>query len=301
MGVTPGLNVHQGSANQGSAHKSDSERSSAAQGGADSTAAAASHEIAFGVDIGGSGIKGAMVDLRTGDFVDSRIKIATPSPATPHAVAETVRTIVERAQWAGPVGITLPSVVRGGIVRTAANIDPSWIGVAAADHFRDALGLDCAVLNDADAAGIAEDRYGAASDVDGAVMLLTFGTGIGSAILNHGMLIPNTEFGHLEVDGKEAEHRAASSVRTRKNMSWKHWSAEVSRVLVAIERLVYPDVFIVGGGISRDSDKWVPRLTNETPVRVATLHNRAGIAGAALMAAAPGAVLQPQPHSPARS
>ncbi len=262
-------------------------------GGRPGATAPASHEVAFGVDIGGSGIKGAMVDLRTGDFVDARIKIPTPSPATPDAVADTVRTIVDRAQWAGPVGITLPSVVRGGVVRTAANIDPSWIGVPATAHFSDALGLDCTVLNDADAAGIAEDRYGAASDVDGAVMLLTFGTGIGSALLNRGVLVPNTEFGHLEVDGKEAEHRAASSVRTRKNLSWKHWSAEVSRVLVAIERLVYPDVFIVGGGISQDSDKWVPRLTNATPVRVATLHNRAGIVGAALMAAAPHAVLRP--------
>ncbi len=250
------------------------------------------HEVAFGVDIGGSGIKGAIVDLRSGEFAGPRIKIRTPSPATPDAVAGTVRQIVDRAGWEGPVGITLPSVVRGGMVRTAANIDPSWIGVDAVGHFRKVLGgREVIVLNDADAAGLAEDRYGAAADVDGVVMLLTFGTGIGSAILNRGVLVPNTEFGHLEVGGKEAEHRAASSVRTREDMSWKHWSAQVDRVLVAIENLVNPDVFIVGGGISRDSDKWVPRLTNTTPVRVASLHNRAGIVGAALMCEEPRSVL----------
>ncbi len=258
--------------------------------GAAGTPPAASHEIAFGVDIGGSGIKGAMVDLRTGALAAPRIKIKTPSPATPEAVAATVRAVVDRAQWHGPVGITLPSVIRGGVVRTAANIDRSWVGIDAAAHFRDALGgLDTVVLNDADAAGIAEDRFGAAADVDGAVVLLTFGTGIGSAVLNHGVLLPNTEFGHLEVGGTEAEHRAASSVRTRESLSWKHWSAEVSRVLVAIEELLNPDVFVVGGGISRESEKWVPRLTNRTPVRVARLHNTAGIVGAAMLSAAPQA------------
>lgn len=247
----------------------------------------ASDEVAFGVDVGGSGIKGAMIDLRTGAMIDSRIKIPTPSPATPDAVAQAVRTVVDRAQWDGSVGITLPSVIRAGVVRTAANIDVSWIGVDAVSHFRDALGgLDVKVLNDADAAGLAEDRFGAAADVDGVVMLLTFGTGIGSAILNHGMLVPNTEFGHLEVDGVEAEQRAASSARTREKLSWRKWSAEVTRVLSAIEDLVNPDVFIVGGGISRESAKWVPRLTNETSVRVATLHNTAGIAGAAITSVA---------------
>lgn len=252
----------------------------------------ASDEVAFGVDVGGSGIKGAMIDLRTGALLDSRIKIATPSPATPAAVADTVRTIVDRAQWSGPVGITLPSVIRGGIVRTAANIDGAWIGVDAVSHFRDALGgLDVKVLNDADAAGLAEDRYGGAADIDGVVVLLTFGTGIGSAILNHGTLVPNTEFGHLEVGGVEAEKRAASSARTRGNLSWKQWSHEVSTVLGALEDLLNPDVFIVGGGISRQSEKWVPRLTNRTPVRVAALHNTAGIAGAAITSVASSATV----------
>lgn len=251
-----------------------------------------SQDVAFGVDIGGSGVKGAMVDLRTGALVDKRVKISTPRPATPAAIAETVRAITDRAQWEGPVGITVPSVVRGGVTRTAANIDPSWIGLDAVSLFRDALGTgDVRVLNDADAAGIAEDHFGGASDIDGVVVLLTFGTGIGSAILNRGVLVPNTEFGHIEIDGIEAEHRAASSVRTREKLSWSQWSAEVSRVLVAIENLVNPDVFIVGGGISREADKWVPRLTNSTPVRVATLHNTAGIVGAALMSKAQPSVV----------
>lgn len=243
-------------------------------------------DMGFGVDVGGTGIKGGLVDLRTGALIGKRQKFATPQPATPEAVADTVRTIVEKFQWQGPVGITLPSVVRGGIVRTAANIDKAWIGVDAGALFGATLGgLPVHVLNDADAAGLAEDHFGAGKEVTGVVVLLTFGTGIGSAVLNDGVLLPNTEFGHLEVDGKEAEHRAAASVRTAKDLSWKQWAKQVSRVLVAIEDLIYPDLIIAGGGISRDHEKWIPLLTNRTPVVTAALHNTAGIVGAALLAA----------------
>ncbi|MCM6774354.1 ROK family protein [Nocardia sp. CDC159] len=238
---------------------------------------------AFGIDIGGSGVKGAVVDLDTGNLAHDRIKIATPQPSTPNAVAETVAKLVAQADWDGPVGITMPSVVVNGIVRTAANIDKSWIDTDAAKLFSLALGgRDVVVLNDADAAGMAEDRFGAARDVSGLVMLLTFGTGIGSALLYHGTLVPNTEFGHIEVKGKEAEHRAASSVKERKNLSYKQWAAEVTKVLVTLENLLWPDVIVAGGGISRDADHWIPLLANRTPVVAAHLKNTAGIVGAAM-------------------
>jgi len=241
--------------------------------------------LGFGVDIGGSGVKGAVVDLDTGILVGDRIKILTPQPSTPEAVAKTVAQIVEQAGWSGPVGVTLPSVVTGGVARTAANIDKSWIDTDARALFTQALGgRQVSVLNDADAAGIAEDRFGAAKDTEGVVVLLTFGTGIGSAVLHNGVLLPNTEFGHMEVDGKEAEHRAASSVKERNDLSYKQWAKEVSRVLVRFENLLWPDLFIAGGGISRKHEKWIPLLTNRTPVVPAELRNAAGIVGAAYAA-----------------
>ncbi|MGW0175241.1 polyphosphate--glucose phosphotransferase [Rhodococcus sp. NPDC003322] len=239
----------------------------------------------FGIDVGGSGVKGGVVDLDTGQLIGDRIKILTPQPATPTAVAATVADIVRQAGWDGPVGITLPAVVTAGVARTAANIDGTWIGTDANALFSGALGgRAVTVLNDADAAGVAEDRYGAGKDVDGVVVLLTFGTGIGSAILNHGVLLPNTEFGHMEVDGKEAEHRASSAAKETKDLSYKEWAKEVSRVLTRYEDLLWPDLFIAGGGISRKAEKWIPHLTNRTPVVAASLQNTAGIAGAALAA-----------------
>ncbi|AII04288.1 polyphosphate glucokinase [Rhodococcus wratislaviensis] len=237
----------------------------------------------FGVDVGGSGVKGGVVDLETGQLVGDRIKLLTPQPSTPEAVAETVAEIIRQAEWNGPVGITLPSVVTGGVARSAANIDKKWIGTDARALFSDALGGRLVtVLNDADAAGIAEDALGAGKDAKGVVILLTFGTGIGSAILHNGVLLPNTEFGHMEVDGKEAEHRAASSVKEKKDQSYKEWAGEVSRVLTRFENLLWPDLFIAGGGISRKNEKWIPHLTNRTPVVPAALLNTAGIVGAAL-------------------
>ncbi|MBY6410951.1 ROK family protein [Rhodococcus sp. BP-252] len=241
--------------------------------------------LGFGVDVGGSGIKGGIVDLVTGELVGDRYKIETPQPSTPEAVAGVVAEIVKYFDWSGPVGVTLPAVVTAGIARSAANIDKGWIDTDAKALFARAIGHpNITVLNDADAAGVAEDKYGGGKDKSGVVILLTFGTGIGSAVLHDGVLLPNTELGHLEVNGKEAEHRAASSVKERKDLSYKEWAKEVSKVLETFEALLWPDLFIAGGGISRKSEKWIPHLTNRTPVVAATLLNTAGIVGAALAA-----------------
>ncbi|ORM23992.1 polyphosphate--glucose phosphotransferase [Williamsia sp. 1135] len=237
----------------------------------------------FGIDVGGSGIKGGIVDLVTGDLVGERFKVLTPQPATPEAVAGGIREVVDHFDWKGPVGVTLPAVITGGVARTAANIDKGWIGTDVYKLLGEQLGdRQLSVLNDADAAGMAEDRYGAGKDYKGVVMLLTFGTGIGSAIMFGGTLIPNTELGHMEVDGKEAEHQASSKVKENKDMSYTKWAVEVSKVLSAYEALFWPEVFIAGGGISRKSHKWIPHLTNQTPVVPATLLNTAGIVGAAM-------------------
>jgi polyphosphate glucokinase len=239
----------------------------------------------FGIDVGGSGIKGGIVDLDTGQLIGDRFKLVTPQPATPSAVAKTIAAVVNEFGWSGPLGVTYPGVVTHGIARTAANVDKSWIGTNACDVIRAELdGQDVVVLNDADAAGLAEERYGAGKDTTGVVVLLTFGTGIGSAVIHNGILLPNTEFGHLEVGGKEAEHRAASSVRDNHGWSYKKWAKQVTRVLVAIENTMWPELFIAGGGISRKADSWVPLLQNRTPVVPAVLENTAGIVGAAMAA-----------------
>ncbi|SNS25032.1 polyphosphate--glucose phosphotransferase [Rhodococcoides kyotonense] len=255
------------------------------QAGSGSHSAGDTQRHGFGVDVGGSGIKGGVVDLVTGELVGDRYKIETPQPSTPEAVAEVVAEIVKYFDWTGPVGVTLPAVVTAGVARSAANIDKGWIDTDAKALFARTIGNDLiTVLNDADAAGVAEDRYGGGKDKSGVVVLLTFGTGIGSAVLHDGVLLPNTELGHLEVHGKEAEHRAASSVKERKELSYKEWAKEVSKVLETFEALLWPDLFIAGGGISRKSEKWIPHLTNRTPVVAATLLNTAGIVGAALAA-----------------
>ncbi|MEH3133192.1 MAG: ROK family protein [Mycolicibacterium neoaurum] len=239
----------------------------------------------FGVDVGGSGIKGGIVDLDTGTLIGDRIKLATPQPATPDAVAATVAAVVREFGWTGPLGVTYPGVVTNGVVRTAANVDKGWIGTNAAEVISDVLeGQHVTVLNDADAAGLAEEAYGAGKDNTGLIVLLTFGTGIGSAVIHNGVLLPNTEFGHLEVDGKEAEHRAASSVKERKEWNYQRWTEEVTKVLVTIENAIWPDLFIAGGGISRKADRWIPMLKNRTPVVPAALRNSAGIVGAAMAA-----------------
>ena len=251
----------------------------------DTPSAEPSQHRGFGVDVGGSGVKGGIVDLDTGALIGERFKLDTPQPATPEAVAKTVAAVVREFGWTGGLGVTYPGVVTDGIVRTAANVDKGWIGTSARDVISAELdGQQVTVLNDADAAGLAEEKFGAGRDNTGVIVLLTFGTGIGSAVIHNGLLLPNTEFGHLEVGGKEAEHRAASSVKERKEWSYERWSQEVTKVLVAVENAIWPDLFIAGGGISRKADKWIPLLKNRTPVVAATLQNSAGIVGAAMAA-----------------
>lgn len=239
----------------------------------------------FGVDVGGSGVKGGIVDLDTGALIGDRFKILTPQPATPKAIAKTVAAVVKQFGWTGPLGVTYPGVVTNGTVRTAANVDKAWIGTDASEVISAQLnGQPVTVLNDADAAGLAEEKFGAGRDNTGIVVLLTFGTGIGSAVIHNGILLPNTEFGHLQVDGKEAEHRAASSIKENKGWSYERWTEEVTKVLVVVENAIWPDLFIAGGGISRKADKWIPLLKNRTPVVPAALLNTAGIVGAAMAA-----------------
>ncbi|MEZ2121162.1 MULTISPECIES: polyphosphate--glucose phosphotransferase [unclassified Corynebacterium] len=240
--------------------------------------------IGFGIDVGGSGIKGARVNLDTGEFIDERIKIPTPRPATPAAVAATVAEVVQLSNWDGPVGVTLPSVIRSQRALTAANIDPSWIDTDVKDVFHRTLGQRMvSVLNDADAAGLAEVAFGHPEARTGSVILLTFGTGIGSAFLMDGNLFPNTELGHLFLEGTEAEHLASSAVKEREDLRYGEWARErVSPVLREFERLFWPSLFIIGGGISRKAHKWIPKLECSTRVVPAELRNRAGIVGAAM-------------------
>ena len=237
---------------------------------------------AFGIDIGGSGIKGALVDTTTGALLTSRVRYATPSPSTPDLVAEIVARIVSEAGWDGVIGATFPAVIKHGVALSAANVDPSWIGTDVDAVFTKATTGGVIVLNDADAAGIAEARFGAAKGVSGVVIMLTFGTGIGSALLVDGKLVPNTELGHLELDGYDAETRAAASVREKTGMSFKKWAQRVQRYMSHVERLFSPDLFVVGGGVSKEAQKWVPLLTLTAPVKPAQLLNNAGIVGAAV-------------------
>lgn len=249
-------------------------------------AARVSGATGFGVDIGGSGIKGAPVDLGRGAFAAERLRIPTPQPATPDAVAKVVAEVTGHFDNPGRIGITFPGVVQNGVVRTAANVDAAWVGTDAAHAFGIATGAEVSVLNDADAAGLAEARYGAAKDQNGVVVLVTFGTGIGSAVLLHGQLVPNTELGHLEIDGSDAETRTSDAARERDGLDWEHWAKRVSKYLRHLEALLWPDMIICGGGVSKKADHWMPLLHKvRTPVVPAKLVNDAGIIGAALWAA----------------
>ncbi len=250
----------------------------------------AQHTVALGIDVGGSGIKGAPVDLVEGKFLQERIKIETPQPSTPEAVAKVVDQIadqfVDDLPKDAPIGVTLPVVVQHGVVRSAANIDKSWLDVDAQKLFSEALGRHCLLMNDADAAGVAELRYGAAKGKTGLVILTTLGTGIGIALLNNGVLIPNAELGHLELDGHDAESRAAASARKRENLSFEEWATKRLQPYYAhLEFLLWPDLFVVGGGVSRKADRFLPLLRLRTPIIPASLQNAAGIIGAAALAA----------------
>ena len=237
----------------------------------------------LGIDIGGTGIKAAPVDLDTGALLSERIKLDTPHPAEPAAVANVVRELVTRFAWTGSAGITFPGVVQDGVIRTAANVEKAWIGTDARELFAAATGLAVGVINDADAAGLAEMRCGAGAGQKGTVLMLTLGTGIGSALFTDGILVPNTEFGHIEVRGKEAEKRASEIVREEHALSWGKWAGRVDEYLEHMEKLLSPKLIIIGGGISRKSDKFIPLLTGlRAAVVPATLHNDAGIVGAAM-------------------
>jgi len=238
----------------------------------------------FGVDIGGSGVKGAPVDLETGALTAERLRIPTPQPSTPSAVASVIAEIVSAHRWDGPVGVTIPGVVRNGVVETAANIDSGWVGLDAETMLSESLDLPVTVLNDADAAGLAEARFGAAEGVDGAVILLTFGTGIGSAYLYDGRLIPNTELGHLIFKGQKAEHYAAGRLVKRGELEIDWWASRVDELLDYIEELFWPDLFVFGGGISKRFETYSHLLTTRAPVVPAVLRNQAGIVGAAFAA-----------------
>ncbi|HLQ54874.1 MAG TPA: ROK family protein [Streptosporangiaceae bacterium] len=239
----------------------------------------------LGVDIGGTGIKAAPVDMTTGMLVAGRVKLATPQPAEPDALAAIVRELVTGFGWKGPVGIAFPGVITDGITRTAANLDPAWIGLAARALFGKATGLQVNMINDADAAGLAEMKFGAGAGHRGTVLMLTFGTGIGSALFIDGLLVPNTEFGHIEIRGKDAEKRASEHAKELHDLSWGVWAGRVDEYLEHMEALLSPGLFIIGGGISRKSDKFLPLLTGLTaPVVPAAMHNDAGIVGAAMAA-----------------
>ena len=241
---------------------------------------------ALGIDIGGTGIKGAVVDTDTGEFVVERLRIETPERSTPDAVGEIVAEITRHFEWTGSVGCTFPGVVQAGVIRTAANVDESWAGADAASTFATATGCRVAVVNDADAAGEAEARFGHPDARTGVVLMLTLGTGIGSALIQDGVLVPNTELGHLKMGKHEhdAERLAAESAREREDLSWKEWSKRLSHYLSYLESLLWPDLFVLGGGVSKKADKFVPHLECRTPVVPAQLLNTAGIVGAALAA-----------------
>ena len=240
----------------------------------------------FGLDIGGSGIKGAPVDLERGDLAQERHKVLTPHPATPGRVADGVAEVVRHFDWQGPVGITFPGVITGGITRTAANVDKAWIDMDARGLLADRIGLPVTLLNDADAAGVAEMVYGAGRGRKGTVIVLTLGTGIGSAVFVDGHLLPNTELGHLELHGHEAEKRASTKAKEDEDLSWHHWAHRVQKYLRHVEMLFSPELFIIGGGVSRKSEKFLPLIEHVRAEMVpAELQNNAGIVGAAMAAA----------------
>jgi polyphosphate glucokinase len=236
----------------------------------------------FGIDVGGSGIKGAPVDTESGELIAERVRIKTPKPATPEAIVATAIEVVSQSGWDGPIGCGFPAVIKEGIARTAANIDDAAIGFDFQDRLKKELGNPVRMINDGDAAGLAEMRWGAGRDEDGVVLMLTLGTGIGTSLFVSRRLVPNTELGHIEVRGEDAEHRASDSARKRDDLSWKHYAGRLDEYLHRIEDLLWPDLIVIGGGISKKSERFFPHLTARTPVVRAQMHNNAGIVGAAL-------------------
>lgn len=246
--------------------------------------------VAVGVDVGGSGVKGAAVDLETGHLVGTRHRVPTPQPSTPEAVVGTIRRLIGRVERElglprdVAVGVGFPGVVLDGVVKTAANVDPGWADYPAEDSLRKALRRPVTVVNDADAAGVAEMRFGAGRNEPGSVFLITLGTGTGSALFWNGTLVPNLELGHMEIRGRDAERRSAAAARTRRGLSWKAWASDLDEHLLAIEKLFWPNLFIIGGGVSKRADKFLPRLTTRARIVPAQLLNDAGIVGSAVLA-----------------
>lgn len=240
----------------------------------------------FGIDIGGSGIKGAPVDLTTGEFLADRVRIPTPQPSTPAAVAATVARLVATFDLPADarLGVTFPAVIQHGVARTAANVDDAWIGTNVSAVLSAATGRPVVTVNDADAAGYAEALYGAARGHGGTVLVVTLGTGIGSCLVVDGTLVPNTELGHLEVDGRDAESRASDAARERDGLDWERWAERLQRYFRVVEDLFWPDLIVVGGGVSKKHQQFLPLLALRTPIVPAALRNAAGIVGAAALA-----------------
>lgn len=240
--------------------------------------------VVLGIDIGGSGIKGAPVDTDTGALLAERVRIATPAPSAPEPVAEVIREILCQFDWQGPVGCTFPAVVKHGVTYTAANVDKAWIGTDAATLIAGKTGCPTVVINDADAAGIAEMQFGAGRGCNGVVIMLTFGTGIGTALFVNQQLLPNAELGHMEVDGAEGECRASDAARKREDLSWEQWAERANRYLQRLDDLFWPDLFIIGGGVSNKPERFLQYLEARAEIVVAECRNEAGMIGAALAA-----------------
>lgn len=239
----------------------------------------------LGIDVGGTGIKGAVIDTAAGELAGERIRIESPRPATPESVGGVIRSLVEHHRWSGPIGIGFPAAIQHGVARTAANIDLSFIGLSVADHFSRQTGCTVHVANDADVAGLAEMRFGAGKGVAGVVLVVTIGTGLGTALFANGHLLPNTELGHILLDnGLEAERYVSEAVRDAEKLKWKDWGDRLDRYLIAMEKLFWPDLIVLGGGASKKLDKFAARITVQTPVVPARFLNQAGMIGAALFA-----------------
>ncbi len=238
----------------------------------------------LGIDIGGTGMKAAPVDTDTGELITDRYRVLTPQPATPDAVAGVVGELARHFDWTGPVGAAFPAVIRRGVAESAANVDKSWIGTDAAKQFSEATGAPVTVLNDADAAGLAEMEFGVGKGRRGVVLVVTLGTGIGSALFADGALVPNTELGHLDIRGKDAEKRASATVRETEGLSWKAWAKRLQEYFDSVEALFSPDLLIIGGGVSKKADRFLPYIETRAEMVPAQLLNEAGIVGAAVAA-----------------
>lgn len=237
----------------------------------------------LGIDIGGSGVKGAIVDTKKGKLLTKRFRIPTPQPATPDAVAGVIKEIADHFQWEGPIGVGFPGVIQQGVARTAANVDDTWIDKNLNQLFSEVTGCTVHVVNDADAAGMAEIKFGAGKGKKGTIMLITVGTGLGTVIFTDGKLVPNLEFGHLILHGADAELYASDAARSNNNLDWETWAGRFNEYLLRIEELIWPDMIIIGGGASKKEEKFLPLLTPKAHVVTAELQNEAGIVGAAMV------------------